>query len=62
MTLSRHGTEEQKRTLLPGVATQTQFSMALAEPDAGSNAIETSTAARRDGDDFLERLYDWAND
>ena len=54
MTLSRHGTAEQKRTILPGVATgETQFCMALTEPDAGSNAIEISTSARRDGDDFL---------
>ena len=54
MTLSRHGTAEQKRKILPGVATgETQFCMALTEPDAGSNAIEISTSARRDGDDFL---------
>ena len=30
-----------------------QFCFALTEPDAGSNAIEIKTAARRDGDDFL---------
>ena len=54
MTLTRHGTEEQKRTILPGVASgATQFCMALTEPDAGSNAIEISTSARRDGADFL---------
>lgn len=54
MTLTRHGTEEQKRTILPGVSSgATQFCMALTEPDAGSNAIEISTSARRDGADFL---------
>lgn len=54
MTLTRHGTEEQKRTILPGVASgATQFCMALTEPDAGSNAVEISTSARRDGADFL---------
>ena len=54
MTLARHGTEEQKRALLPGVAAgETQFCLALTEPDAGSNAIEITTSARRDGDDFL---------
>jgi acyl-CoA dehydrogenase len=54
MTLVRHGTDEQKQRILPGLAAgQIQFSFALTEPDAGSNAIEITTAARRDGDDFL---------
>lgn len=54
MTLTRHGTEEQKRAILPGIASgDTQFCMALTEPDAGSNALAITTAARRDGDDFL---------
>lgn len=54
MTLVRHGTEEQKQRILPGLAEgKVQFSFALTEPDAGSNAIEITTAARRDGDDFL---------
>src|SRR3546814_3973388 len=54
MTLTRHGTEEQKQEILPGLAAgRTQFCLALTEPDAGSNAIAISTAARRDGDDWL---------
>lgn len=54
MTLARHGTEEQKRAILPGIASgDTQFCMALTEPDAGSNALAITTAARPDGDDFL---------
>ncbi len=54
MTLVRHGTEEQKQRILPGLAAgELQFSFALTEPDAGSNAIEITTHARRDGDDFL---------
>jgi acyl-CoA dehydrogenase len=53
-TLTRHGTAEQKREILPGIATgDVQFCLALTEPDAGSNAIEITTSARRDGDDFL---------
>lgn len=56
MTLTRHGTEEQKQRILPGLAEgRVQFCFALTEPDAGSNAIEITTAARRDGDDFLIR-------
>ena len=54
MTLVRHGTEEQKQRILPGIASgDVQFCFALTEPDAGSNAIEIKTHARRDGDDFL---------
>ncbi|MCW2846336.1 MAG: acyl-CoA dehydrogenase [Marmoricola sp.] len=53
-TLARHGTEEQKQEILPGLATgEVQFSFGLTEPDAGSNAIEITTSARADGDDFL---------
>jgi acyl-CoA dehydrogenase len=56
MTVTRHGTEEQKQRILPGLATgESQFCLALTEPDAGSNAIEITTSARRDGDDFLIR-------
>ena len=55
-TLARHGTEEQKQQILPGLASgDVQFSFGLTEPDAGSNAIEISTSARRDGEDFLIR-------
>ena len=54
MTLARHGTERQKQAILPGVATgETQFCLALTEPDAGSNAIEISTRARVDGDELV---------
>jgi acyl-CoA dehydrogenase len=53
-TLVRHGTPEQKEQILPGLASgEIQFSFGLTEPDAGSNAIEITTSARPDGDDFL---------
>jgi acyl-CoA dehydrogenase len=56
MTVTRHGTDEQKQRILPGLATgESQFCLALTEPDAGSNAIEITASARRDGDDFLIR-------
>jgi acyl-CoA dehydrogenase len=32
-----------------------QFCFALTEPDAGSNALEITTSARRDGDEFVVR-------
>lgn len=48
MTLTRHGSAEQKQRILPGLAEGTlQFCLALTEPDAGSNAIEITTQARR---------------
>lgn len=51
-TITRHGTDEQKQKLLPGLATgELQFCLGLTEPDAGSNAIEITTSARRDGSD-----------
>ncbi|GGO93912.1 acyl-CoA dehydrogenase [Nocardioides phosphati] len=54
MTVTRHGTAEQKQRILPGLATgELQFCLALTEPDAGSNAIEITTSARRDGDEFV---------
>ncbi|MDN5915599.1 MAG: acyl-CoA/acyl-ACP dehydrogenase [Pseudonocardia sp.] len=56
VTISRHGTDEQKRDLLPGIAAgTTQTCFALTEPDAGSNALAISTTARRDGDDLVLR-------
>ncbi len=49
MTLTRHGNDEQKQRLLPGLAAgELQFCLALTEPDAGSNAIEITTSARPD--------------
>ncbi len=54
MTITRHGTDEQKKEILPGLAAgETQFCLALTEPDAGSNALAITTQARQDGDDFL---------
>ena len=56
MTVTRHGTDEQKQRILPGLATgESQFCLALTEPDAGSTAIEITTSARRDGNEFLIR-------
>jgi acyl-CoA dehydrogenase len=55
-TLARHGTPEQQRMVLPGLAKgEVQFCFALTEPDAGSDALQITTSARPDGGDFLIR-------
>ena len=48
------GTEEQKRTWLPRLASgEATASFALTEPEAGSDAGSLRTRARRDGDHFI---------
>ncbi|WP_374669060.1 acyl-CoA dehydrogenase family protein [Ramlibacter sp.] len=48
------GTEEQKRRWLPRMATgELTGCLALTEPDAGSEATNIQTTARRDGDHFV---------
>ncbi|GAA1014292.1 acyl-CoA dehydrogenase [Streptomyces sp. F-3] len=52
--IARFGTEEQKRTWLPGLADGTRtMAFGITEPDAGSNSHRITTTARRDGDDWL---------
>lgn len=48
--LIRFGTEEQKKRVLPGVAGGDVLSIAITEPDIGSDAAGVRTRARRDGD------------
>ncbi|MEU3369453.1 acyl-CoA dehydrogenase family protein [Streptomyces sp. NPDC006711] len=52
--IARFGTEEQKRTWLPGLADATlTMAFGITEPDAGSNSHRITTTARRDGDDWV---------
>ncbi|MBV7245107.1 acyl-CoA dehydrogenase family protein [Streptomyces sp. MW-W600-10] len=49
--IARFGTEEQKRTWLPGLADGSlTMAFGITEPDAGSNSHRITTTARRDGD------------
>ena len=51
VSLSRFGSDAQKRALLPGmIAGDIKFCMALTEPDAGTNTLEMRSFASADGD------------
>ncbi len=56
-TLLRHGSEEQKRRWLPGIASGDLRLQAFAvtEPDAGSDTTSISTFAERKGDRYVVR-------
>lgn len=52
--IARFGTEEQKRTWLPGLADGTRtMAFGITEPDAGSNSHRITTTARRDGGEWV---------
>jgi isovaleryl-CoA dehydrogenase len=52
--LQRNGTDEQRRTFLPGVADGSAVgALALTEPNSGSDAVSLRTRAERDGDHYL---------
>jgi glutaryl-CoA dehydrogenase (non-decarboxylating) len=54
MTLMQWGTEEQKSRWLPDLATGKRVgAFGLTEPNAGSDAINISTVARKDGDGYI---------
>ena len=54
-TLLRHGSEEQKRRWLPGIASgETRLqAFAVTEPDAGSDTTKISTFAEKNGDRYI---------
>ncbi|ANZ16837.1 acyl-CoA/acyl-ACP dehydrogenase [Streptomyces noursei] len=52
--IARFGTEEQKRTWLPGLADGSRkMAFGITEPDAGSNSHRITTTARKDGGDWV---------
>ncbi len=52
--IARHGSEEQKKRLLPAMATGEKIgAFLMTEPQAGSDTSALRTTARRDGDDFV---------
>jgi alkylation response protein AidB-like acyl-CoA dehydrogenase len=54
--ISAYGTDEQRKTWLPRLATgEGKVVFAITEPDAGSNTHKLSTTATRDGDEWVLR-------
>ncbi|HEX75023.1 MAG TPA: acyl-CoA/acyl-ACP dehydrogenase [Dehalococcoidia bacterium] len=54
LSIVRHGAEEHKRKYLPGIAKgELEFCMALTEPDAGSNTLNTKTTAKKQGNEWV---------
>jgi alkylation response protein AidB-like acyl-CoA dehydrogenase len=52
--IAKHGTDEQRKRLLPGFADGSlKVVFAITEPEAGSNFHRLTTIARRDGDGWL---------
>ena len=59
--IMRHGTEEQRRRFLPGIAAgEIYFSIGMSEPDAGSDLAAVRTSARQaEGGWVLNGLKTW---
>jgi len=53
LSIAKHGSEHQKEKYLPKIAKGTEFCLALTEPDAGTNTLNTQTMAVEDGDEFI---------
>jgi alkylation response protein AidB-like acyl-CoA dehydrogenase len=54
--IARHGTPEQRRAYLPGIADgSAKLAFAITEPEAGSNFHRLGTVAHRDGGDWVLR-------
>ena len=56
--IAKHGTEEQKRSLLPKLsAGEWRTGVGLTEPGAGTDLQGIKTTAKRDGDHYVCLLY-----
>lgn len=53
LSIAKHGSEAQKEKYLPKIAKGMEFCLALTEPDAGTNTLNISTKAVRDGDGYV---------
>ncbi|MCK4933228.1 acyl-CoA/acyl-ACP dehydrogenase [Candidatus Bathyarchaeota archaeon] len=53
MSIIKHGNEEQKEKYLPKIVKGMEFCLALTEPDAGTNTLNTQTMAIEDGGEYV---------
>jgi acyl-CoA dehydrogenase len=53
LSVVNHGSEVQKEKYLPKIAKGLEFCLALTEPDAGTNTLNTQTMAVKDGDEYV---------
>jgi len=53
LSIQKHGNETQKGKYLPQIAKGMEFCLALTEPDAGTNTLNTKTMAKKDGDYYV---------
>ncbi len=53
LSIVKHGNEDQKKKYLPKIAKGMEFCMALTEPDAGTNTLNTQTMAVQEGDEYV---------
>ncbi|NIP66585.1 acyl-CoA dehydrogenase, partial [Candidatus Bathyarchaeota archaeon] len=53
LSIVKHGNREQKERYLPKIAGGMEFCLALTEPDAGTNTLNTRTRAVREGDEYV---------
>jgi acyl-CoA dehydrogenase len=60
LSILHHGNDEQKAHYLPDMAVGAKMcAFGLSEPDAGTNSINITTFARRDGDDYVINGGKW---
>ena len=60
LSVLHHGNDEQKASYLPRMATgELMCAFGLSEPDAGTNSLNITTFARRDGDDYVINGGKW---
>lgn len=52
-SIAKHGNESQKEKYLPKIAKGMEFCLALTEPDAGTNTLNTQTMAMKEGDEYV---------
>lgn len=53
LSIVNHGNEGQKEKYLPRIVKGTEFCLALTEPDAGTNTLNTQTMAIEDGEEYV---------